>query len=260
MSENVAETETAFDALWAWRGSSTGHNDNMLNPAWRAIGIARERGQAWRWATSYGSVQDCPAAGEPGTATTQSTAAAREDEEESEPFQPTPSKGGVEVQEETPPASEPSRPTATRAGVLGDGQPSPATEDATADEPSLAAAASEAPPMAQQVADETAEGPLYAPTAALAMDDERPSAGEPVQIANRSRDSPGTPIGARFLRALGVRRRRGGRPGRGQDARTPTRATPSSRRPTGCRLGDRRRRQRLAGAVGGGTPVLPPYL
>ena len=116
----------------------------MLNPAWQAIGVARDAaGVALGDVLRH--VQDCPAAGEPGTATTQSTAAAREDEEESEPFQPTPSKGGVEVQEETPPASEPSRPTGPGPAYRRR-QPSPATEDATADEPSLAAAASEAPP------------------------------------------------------------------------------------------------------------------
>ncbi|HET6551868.1 MAG TPA: PKD domain-containing protein, partial [Solirubrobacter sp.] len=83
VGENLAESETASDALWAWRGSSTGHNENMLNPAWTAIGISRVEGSLWRWATSYGTVQDCPGA----TPAQQRSARS---------FAPTPTEGGVE--------------------------------------------------------------------------------------------------------------------------------------------------------------------
>src|SRR5207244_4607209 len=32
----------------------------MLDPRWKAIGIAREQGSKWRWATDFGTVLDCP--------------------------------------------------------------------------------------------------------------------------------------------------------------------------------------------------------
>src|SRR5207244_10692224 len=61
VGENVAEGyETAFQVMWAWRASTLGHNENMLDPRWKAIGIAREQGSKWRWATDFGTVLDCP--------------------------------------------------------------------------------------------------------------------------------------------------------------------------------------------------------
>jgi uncharacterized protein YkwD/plastocyanin len=69
--ENLAfNFETAVDVLLGWKSSQTGHNENMLNPKWKAVGIARKEGpttmldpaqDAWWWATLYGDVVDCPA-------------------------------------------------------------------------------------------------------------------------------------------------------------------------------------------------------
>ncbi len=62
VGENVANGyTTGTDVLFGWRSSQTGHNENMLDPTWQAIGIAREYGTIWSWATSYGNVADCPA-------------------------------------------------------------------------------------------------------------------------------------------------------------------------------------------------------
>jgi PKD repeat protein len=59
VGENIAsDAETGFQAMWAWK-SSPPHNANMLNPSWTAIGIAREKGNHWRWSTSFGTVLDC---------------------------------------------------------------------------------------------------------------------------------------------------------------------------------------------------------
>jgi uncharacterized protein YkwD/plastocyanin len=60
ISENLASGYSrAVDALFAWQGSQSGHNENMIDPRWRAIGISREKGSNWYWATSYGAVDDC---------------------------------------------------------------------------------------------------------------------------------------------------------------------------------------------------------
>jgi uncharacterized protein YkwD len=40
VSENVAEGGVADQLLAAWRGSTSGHNENMLDPRWREIGLA----------------------------------------------------------------------------------------------------------------------------------------------------------------------------------------------------------------------------
>jgi len=62
--ENIARgMARAVDAMIAWKGSHTGHNENMLNPAWKGIAIARERNATtgeWFWATNFGNVLDCP--------------------------------------------------------------------------------------------------------------------------------------------------------------------------------------------------------
>src|SRR5262249_17871937 len=62
VSENIASgMSSGSDALLAWRSSTQGHNENMINPAWQAIGISREQGSGdWYWSTSYGDVLDCP--------------------------------------------------------------------------------------------------------------------------------------------------------------------------------------------------------
>jgi uncharacterized protein YkwD len=56
--ENLAAAvETAQAAMDIWKGSS-GHNSNMLNPHYRAVGIARAYGPGssfgWYWATKFG--------------------------------------------------------------------------------------------------------------------------------------------------------------------------------------------------------------
>jgi uncharacterized protein YkwD/plastocyanin len=66
VGENIATGTTANDAMFGWRGSLTGHNENMLQPYWKAIGVAREFGHgAMRWATSYATLPHCEAP-EPG--------------------------------------------------------------------------------------------------------------------------------------------------------------------------------------------------
>ena len=64
VSENLFfGSPRAADAMIGWKSSQTGHNENMLQPQWRAIGIARQFGSGkWFWATSYGDVLDCPGA------------------------------------------------------------------------------------------------------------------------------------------------------------------------------------------------------
>jgi uncharacterized protein YkwD/plastocyanin len=51
----------ATDALAAWQASYP-HNQQMLNPQWKTVGIARVRGSQWAWTTVYGDVLDCPGA------------------------------------------------------------------------------------------------------------------------------------------------------------------------------------------------------
>ena len=59
VGENVAEGESGLDVDFSWRASISGHNENMLTPEWRVIGIARQEGSKWRWATSFGDFDDC---------------------------------------------------------------------------------------------------------------------------------------------------------------------------------------------------------
>jgi alpha-tubulin suppressor-like RCC1 family protein/uncharacterized protein YkwD/thiol-disulfide isomerase/thioredoxin/plastocyanin/uncharacterized membrane protein YphA (DoxX/SURF4 family) len=68
LSENIfSGSPLAINALFSWKSSTTGHNENMLTPGWRAIGIAREEGPSgWYWTTDFGDVLDCPA-GNTGT-------------------------------------------------------------------------------------------------------------------------------------------------------------------------------------------------
>jgi hypothetical protein len=61
VGENLArDLETGTEVLFGWRASTEGHRENMLNPNWVAVGIAREEGAQWSWATTYGNVTDCP--------------------------------------------------------------------------------------------------------------------------------------------------------------------------------------------------------
>ncbi len=61
-SENVARgLDTGVEVLFGWQSSVTGHNEAMLEPAWRAVGIARAQSGdgEWFWATTYGNELDC---------------------------------------------------------------------------------------------------------------------------------------------------------------------------------------------------------
>ncbi|HEX6131572.1 MAG TPA: CAP domain-containing protein, partial [Actinomycetota bacterium] len=61
VGENIARGySNAIRVLLGWRGSTTGHNENMITPHYEAIGIGRHQGY---WATSYGPALDCPDAG-----------------------------------------------------------------------------------------------------------------------------------------------------------------------------------------------------
>ena len=175
IGENLAQTETASESLWAWRGSSTGHNENMLNPAWRAIGIARKQGGMWRWATSYGTAMDCP-----GVPPSSNPAAGN--------LTRTPSADGVAPHTEDAPevrSAERSSPapapeTAWSDGALVGREPAPSRSTASA-----------------AAADEPAK-PLYGPTAAVTIPDDDALAGRPLQVVNRSRNASGAPIAATF--------------------------------------------------------------
>lgn len=190
VGENLAESETAFEALWAWRASSTGHNENMLNPAWRATGIARAKGGMWRWATSYGTAQDCPATATATNSATERSMVANADEERSqappeETFEPTPTKAGVKshgVEDEPAARDDPPVPAAAPKAEP-EPEPEPAPEPAPGDQPDARASA------------DAESGPLYAPTVAVAMAEEEPLGSKPTEFSNRSRDADGTPIG-----------------------------------------------------------------
>jgi uncharacterized protein YkwD len=62
MGENIAAgNSSADDTFRQWRNSS-GHNKNMLNPNFRAIGIGRASKSTsryhWYWTTTFGGAQD----------------------------------------------------------------------------------------------------------------------------------------------------------------------------------------------------------
>lgn len=160
VGENLAETETAHDSMWAWRGSLTGHNENMLNPAWNAIGIARENGDQWRWATSYGTLQDCEAIS-PGRAPAPAG------------FVATATKGGVSEESVKTPAVE---------GEKAAAEPEPLMDASLA-------------PIAQM---SEPPAPSYPPSVAVALAEGEPRNGLPVEVFNRSRDASGNPVAAKI--------------------------------------------------------------
>ncbi|MCC6792131.1 MAG: CAP domain-containing protein [Thermomicrobiales bacterium] len=62
MAENIAAgNSSADDTFRQWRNSA-GHNKNMLNPSFRAIGIGRASKSSskyrWYWTTTFGGAQD----------------------------------------------------------------------------------------------------------------------------------------------------------------------------------------------------------
>jgi alpha-tubulin suppressor-like RCC1 family protein/uncharacterized protein YkwD/plastocyanin/thiol-disulfide isomerase/thioredoxin/uncharacterized membrane protein YphA (DoxX/SURF4 family) len=61
VGENILQgTPLALEAMLGWKTSAP-HNMNMLDPRWRAIGIARVEGNnGWYWTTDFGDVLDCP--------------------------------------------------------------------------------------------------------------------------------------------------------------------------------------------------------
>jgi MYXO-CTERM domain-containing protein len=71
MSENIAAgNESAADTFEQWQHSTTGHNENMLDPQWTVIGIGRALVEGspnrWYWTTDFSTVLDqdgCACAG-----------------------------------------------------------------------------------------------------------------------------------------------------------------------------------------------------
>ena len=166
VGENLAETETASESLWAWRGSSSGHNENMLEPSWRAIGIARAKSSAsgkWRWATSYGTGVDCPTSTAPEARTTASSATR------------TPAGGPAPYEADAAPAVE----TAAAEPVAE----LPQTKEVSTF-------------LRTEAVRAASSDPLYTPTVAFALKEDAARAGRAFEVVNRTRDSNGTPIAA----------------------------------------------------------------
>ncbi|MCL4534081.1 MAG: PKD domain-containing protein, partial [Bacteroidetes bacterium] len=66
IGENLAlDYTTGAEVINGWKSSTDGHNENMLNPDWKAIGIDREMGSQWYWTADFGDVLDCPGPGTP---------------------------------------------------------------------------------------------------------------------------------------------------------------------------------------------------
>lgn len=62
VGENIAGGTTSPAGVLADWQSSVGHNANMLNPAWRVIGVARVPGGVYgvTWVTDFGYIVDAP--------------------------------------------------------------------------------------------------------------------------------------------------------------------------------------------------------
>ena len=66
ISENIAvgtSMDTASEAFNVWKTSREGHNENMLDRKWKAIGIGRAfgdfgQGTGWYWTTTFGDTVD----------------------------------------------------------------------------------------------------------------------------------------------------------------------------------------------------------
>ncbi len=163
VGENVANGyDTGVDVLFGWRSSQTGHNENMLDPNWKAVGIAREASSLWSWATSYGNVSDCP---EPEFVTSNPALASGADLLGLSALAP----------------GEAERATVTiQQSLTG-----VAAEVTTSDAPGVADAVLP-PPFYDK----------YGPVPAFVIARANPDAGETVTFRNRSRDSQGNPIAA----------------------------------------------------------------
>lgn len=175
--ENLAfDFETAVDVLLGWKSSQTGHNENMLNPGWKAIGLARAEGptemppdpphDAWWWATLYGDVVDCPA---PASATSLSSVT-----------------GGSKAMV-----------LSSAGGGGGVAADEGKLESETVAPPPLEAEPAEILRVSESAFAATLAAASVAPAlAAFTISDVTPVAGVPVTLTNRSRDVAGDPIAA----------------------------------------------------------------
>ncbi len=215
VGENLArDFPTAESVLFGWKGSLAGHNENMIDPRWRAIGIARQQGGVWFWATSFGDIIDCPAllpASAAGSASASAPAAAS-------PGAP-PSHEGAAVQPVgavAPASGSPERPVPSAARGFPGAFPS---SSAVAPPAGNAAASTELPPPLRGAPLDIAVRPAPAvaprppapllpsaapqalapgalPVPALALFPASPQAGDLVRFTNRSRDAAGVPLAA----------------------------------------------------------------
>lgn len=162
VGENLIETGIASEMLAGWRASSTGHNENMLRPEWRAIGIARAKGSSlWRTATTYGSGLDCPATDASRVPSTPGSRAALKGEDVAPSGDVTRRVASPEVAVETP-AREDERPLALLAAAPGPDAEAPQVD--------------------------------HGPTLALAWEQGAPRAGVEQTLVNRSRTVGGTAV------------------------------------------------------------------
>lgn len=56
--ENVAVGYTSGKAVFGGWQKSAGHNRNMLNGQWKAVGIARDKNGTWYWTAIFGNEVD----------------------------------------------------------------------------------------------------------------------------------------------------------------------------------------------------------
>ncbi|MEX1253326.1 MAG: flexitail domain-containing putative surface protein [Dehalococcoidia bacterium] len=186
VSENLAmDLESAPDALLGWKTSTAGHNENMLNPDWKAVGISREEGGVWYWATSYGDVLDCPP---PGSSSLQSFSAPSSGHLPTS-LDPAPAGGGEPVILE-PAAPDRPGPADQPPALIGSTQTITLSRGTTG---ALGPAAQSQPssgPVTQS------QPSSYPPVPAFVISNAAPAAGLPVTFTNRSRDANGSLIGA----------------------------------------------------------------
>jgi uncharacterized protein YkwD/plastocyanin len=172
VGENLAlDFLTGRDVLLGWKSSTTGHNENMLNPDWKAVGISRKFGHsstvlpprnAWYWATSYGDVLDCPSA----AATT------------------------APVAPKVLRATDPSlRESSDEGIVVRLAKPKPVT---VAPRPLVAARRS----LTIEVGSASATATGVPAFAAFSISDVTPPSGDSFVVTNRSRDTAGEPLAA----------------------------------------------------------------
>jgi len=174
VGENVLRgTGRGTEAITGWKSSTTGHNENLVRPNWKAIGISREQNPntgEWFWATSFGDVLDCPLT----VADTQLGKAGR--------LRPL---GLDKLASPLGIDAAAAGPLALDAAAAG-----PLALDAAAAGPLGADAGA---PLAVASAQQTSSDP---PVPALAVIPARAQAFEATTFVNRSRNASGQPIGA----------------------------------------------------------------